>query len=186
MAIGKININQYIIQGEITKLIITRNSGEKVVVLIDTEDLERVRQNNWSAGWREGYQKRYYIQYTEYYYNDAGEYKGKTILLHKFLMNVWDKRKVDHEDHDSLNNRKYNLRVVSNANNVQHRKGANSNSSTGHRNVNWGWNHEYYWVQFQKDGKRYKWEFPLDQFQEACDFADTKRVEIFGEFAGNG
>ena len=39
------------------------------------------------AGWREGYQKRYYIQYIDYYYDENGKYKGKTILLHKFLIN---------------------------------------------------------------------------------------------------
>lgn len=34
-------------------------------------------------------------------------------------------------------------------------------------------------------GERYKWIFPLDQFEEACQFAEIKRQEIFGEFAGN-
>jgi hypothetical protein len=37
-----------------------------------------------------------------------------------------------------------------------------------------------------KDYKRYKWKFPLDQFDEACKFADEKRKELFGDFAGLG
>jgi hypothetical protein len=78
------------------------------------------------------------------------------------------------------------LRITDKSNNATHRKGANKNNSTGHRNVNWGTNHEIYWVQFHKHGVRYKWEFPLDKYREACDFADLKRKEIFGDFAGNG
>lgn len=186
---GKIKYyNDYIIKGEITELIITRGSGEKVIVLIDTEDLDRVQQYNWSAGWREGYQKRYYIQTTVYSYPN-GIYTGKTILLHKYLMDVWDKRKVDHIDHDSLNNTKINLRVISNSKNLQNRKGANSNNKTGVRNVHlvtrYG-DRQVYLVQLMKDYVRYTWEFELYEFEEACKFAEQKRKELFGEYAGNG
>lgn len=184
---GKIKYyNEYNIKGDITELIITRSTGEKIVVLIDTEDLDRVSKHNWCAGWRGGYQQRYYIQYIDYYYNDKGEYKGRTILLHKFLMDVWDKRKVDHINHDSLNNTKINLRVISNSKNLQNRKGANQNGSTGVRNVNRSNDPDILWVQFMKDGIRYKWDFPASQFEEACKFAEIKRKEIFGEYAGNG
>lgn len=41
-------------------------------------------------------------------------------------------------------------------------------------------------MQFQKDGERYRWEFPTSEFDEACKFAEEKRKEIFGEFAGSG
>jgi hypothetical protein len=28
------------------------------------------------------------------------------------------------------------------------------------------------------------WEFPANQFKEACEFAEKKRQELFGEYAG--
>ena len=79
---GKIkNYNDYDVKGAITTLTITRGTGEKVNVVIDTEDLNRVLKYNWFAGWREDKQ-RYYIQVTDYYYDNKGKYKSRTILLH--------------------------------------------------------------------------------------------------------
>ena len=84
---------------------------------------------------------------------------------------------------------KENLRVVSNSKNLQHRSGANNNSKTGVRNVNLITKYkgkQEYWVQIMKNGERFKWEFGLDKFDEACIFAEEKRKELFGKYAGNG
>ena len=36
-----------------------------------------------------------------------------TVMLHRFIMGVTDSHiKLDHEDHDGLNNQRYNLRVA--------------------------------------------------------------------------
>lgn len=43
-----------------------------------------------------------------------------------------------------------------------------------------------YRVQMMRNGVRYKRDFTVDQFKEACEFAEKKRKEIFGEYAGNG
>lgn len=133
----------------------------------------------------------YYAKATRRIDGIDGESKKSSVYLHIEIANPEHDKDiyVDHEDHDTLNNRKYNLRSTINKKNLSHRNGANSNNKTGVRNVNlvnlYGGKQEY-WVQFCRDGERFKWEFPIDQFQEACDFADIKRVEIFGEFAGNG
>lgn len=184
---GKVKYyNDYDIKGETTELIITRGTGEKVVVLIDTEDLPRVVKHNWAAGWREDKQ-RYYIQFIDYYYDENGKYKGKTVLLHKFIMQAYGMYKqVDHKNHDSLNNKKENLRVVEPKNNSSNRSGANKNSKTGVRNVNWIEKNQEYWVQIMKNGVPYKWIFKADEFEEACKFAEKMRKELFGSYAGNG
>lgn len=101
-------------------------------------------------------------------------------------MNAKENEYVDHINHDTMNNLKENLRVTTNSKNNQHRKGVNSNSSTGVRNVNYIKKNNEYWVQFSKNYERYKWVFPANQFEEACKFAEKKRKELFGEFAGNG
>lgn len=82
-----------------------------------------------------------------------------------------------------------NLRVTNNARNSQHRNGANQNNKTGVRNVHLVTRYggkQLYLVQIMRNGERYKWEFDLNQFEEACQFAESKRQELLGEFAGNG
>lgn len=37
-----------------------------------------------------------------------------------------------------------------------------------------------------RKGERYKWIFPSNQFEEAVKFAEIKRQELFGDYAGNG
>lgn len=115
-----------------------------------------------------------------------GKPKYKNHYLHRWIMDAKENEYVDHiEPKNTLDNRRLNLRVTTNSKNNQNRKGANSNSGTGHRNVNWGHDRKVYYVQFCKGGEHYKWVFPLNQFEEACEFADKKREELFGEFAGH-
>jgi hypothetical protein len=113
---------------------------------------------------------------------------GRTIHLHQFVLGGCDC--VDHINHDTLDNRKDNLRIITRSNNSANRKGANSNNkTTGVRNIHLVTRYggkQLYLVQIMKKGKRYKWEFGLDEFDEACEFAEIKRKEIFGEYAGNG
>lgn len=99
-------------------------------------------------------------------------------------MGVEGKTYVDHINHDTLDNRRVNLRILSGSNNSANRKGANKNSKTGVRNVNWIEKEHCYKVQIMKNYQSYKWDFPADQFDEACKFAEEKRKELFGEFAG--
>jgi hypothetical protein len=106
--------------------------------------------------------------------------------MSRFIVDAQDDEVVDHIDHDTMNNKKENLRVTKFIKNVANRKGANSNNKTGVRNVNYIEKLDEYWVQIMKNGVRYRWIFPGDQFKEACEFAEIKRKEIFGEYAGNG
>lgn len=116
-----------------------------------------------------------------------GKYKYKTPYLSRLIKDFPDSKiHIDHIDHDTLNNRKYNLRLTDASHNARNRNGANKNSGTGVRNVNYGANHSEYWVQFCRDNIRFKWKFPLDKFEEACEFAKKKRIELFKDFSGNG
>lgn len=181
----KKEFNKYKICGDYT-IIYIKNQKDKIFeVLIDTEDLEKAKSHIWHIQYAKNNQK-YYVSANQEYRNSDGKYKQKVILLYRYILNIANRNiHVDHENHDTLDNRKKNLRTTEPHNNSANREGANKNSSTGVRNVNWGWNRKYYYVQFMKDGIRYAWEFPLNQFKEACNFADIKRKEIFGEFAGN-
>jgi len=99
-------------------------------------------------------------------------------------MNAQKGQCVDHVDHNTFDNRKSKLLISNDNLNLQNRKGANKNSGTGVRNVHlitkYGVKQEY-WVQIMKNGEKFKWEFGLNEFDEACEFARQKRIELFGK-----
>lgn len=159
----------------------------KFVVKVDKEDLDRLIEFNrpWHA-WYSPHTKTYYPRAIIYIETIDSKPIEETIYLNRWIVNAKDNETVDHENHDSLNNTKGNLRVTVDANNSANRSGANKNSKTGVRNVNYIEKHNEYWVQIMRKGERFKWVFSGNQFKEACEFAEEKRKELFGEFAGKG
>lgn len=128
--------------------------------------------------------QNYYIRCT---LRDGKKPNGKTkyrmFYLHRYIMDAEEGNYVDHMNHNSLDNTKNNLKVTTDQENVSNRKGANKNSGTGVRNVNYGTDKAEYWVQFMRKGERYRWVFPLNKFNEACKFAEIKRKEIYGDLS---
>lgn len=185
----KKEFNKYKIIDDITIIYLEKRSGEIFECLIDTEDLERIKSLNvhWHAAWDEDIQD-YYCKSCEYLGIFNGKPKYKIRYIHREIMKATKGTYVDHiehKKHSKLDNRKRNLRVTKATNNSTNRKGANKNSGTGVRNVNYGGNNKSeYWVQFCKEGERYKWVFPLDHFKEACEFAEKKRQELYGKYSG--
>lgn len=60
---------------------------------------------------------------------------GRRVLMHRAILNAPDGLQVDHINHDGLDNRRANLRLVTRAQNEQNRRGPQRGSSTGIRNV---------------------------------------------------
>lgn len=176
--------NRYKTDGDITTIYIERRDGSVQEAIIDTEELEKIKSigTPWHSHWARK-TKSYYCRCCKY----ISELKySKTIQMSRFIVDAQDDEVVDHRDHDTMNNRKENLRITKFIKNVANRKGANSNNKTGVRNVNYIEKTDEYWVQIMKDGERFKWIFQSNEFEEACKFAELKRQEIFGEYAGNG
>lgn len=179
--------NEYKICGDYTILYIHMENQKDHEVLIDTEDLERVKELNvkWCAAWNKR-SNVYYYRCSKYVGKSENLKSGyKNYYLHRWIMNAKKNEYVDHKDHNTKDNRKSNLRITNNSKNNMNRNGANKNNNTGVRNVSYMKNDNVYWVQFMKEGERYKWVFSSDEFKEACEFAEKKRKELFGEFAGN-
>lgn len=64
--------------------------------------------------------------------------EGKQVYLHRFLLDVTDpKQEVDHINSDGLDNRRANLRTTTHAGNLQNRRGATRNSTSGFRGVSY-------------------------------------------------
>ena len=93
--------------------------------IIDFEDIEKVNKYNWFAMWSEKPQT-YYAR---------GIINNKAILLHRFILDVTDpKIKVDHRDHNGLENRRFNIRECTNQQNSMNRC-SNKNSSSKFKGV---------------------------------------------------
>ncbi len=131
--------------------------------MVDNEDFDKVSGINWS------FSKK----------GDAwNATKGK---MHRFIMNASDGSVVDHINHDPLDNRRSNLRVctqIQNMYNTKPVKGSISKYKGVSRNsVNSKW-----FAQICKDGKNiYLGSF--DNEVDAAKARDVKAKELFGEYA---
>lgn len=89
--------------------IINSKTHGKFIVLIDEEDYEKIKIYTWGVQ----YSKRsntFYVSRKE---------KNKTFLLHRLITNCPDGLVVDHINHNTLDNRKCNLRVCDNSENCR-------------------------------------------------------------------
>jgi hypothetical protein len=176
--------NKYKINGETTVLYLDRKDGSVIETIIDTEDLERVM--NYKYKW---YAK--FHVYTHSFYSYSTVYNGSpkqgfhnsTIKLSCFIMNFPEGVGVDHENHDTLDNRKSNLRPLSSSDNSKNRTTKNSNNKTGHRNICLIKNR--YVVQLQVDGRN-KVFGRFININDAIKCAEENRKLYYGDFAGNG
>ena len=79
------------------------------------------------------------------------------------------------------------MRVITVEQNSRNRETKNRNNKSGYRNVSWRKNENVWVVQLQINGRNTViGRFPKEQLEEAGKFAEQKRREIYGEFAGNG
>ena len=110
--------------------ILLEHKGEYRRTIIDMDDLPRVASipGRWYAmdvGGNRG--EKIYV---------GTVIGGVTIYLHKMIRrSTHPGLVVDHINHDSLDNRKENLRIVTLAQNGQNRKGPRKGNKSGFRNV---------------------------------------------------
>lgn len=107
IALRKHNI--YEIKGDYVELY-TFNTNNKFV--IDFEDLEKIKEYCWFEN-----NKGYIMNRTNH----------KNIMLHRLITNCPNDKVVDHIDHNTLNNRKSNLKICSQKENMQNRLIKNNN-----------------------------------------------------------
>lgn len=123
--------NDYKVCGDVTIIYAKRKGGSVHEILIDTDDLPKANsfKGSWCVDWRD-HMKTFYVKGCN---KDTG-----TIYLHRFLTDAPKEFVVDHINHDGLDNRRCNLRVITFAQNLQNRRGAQPNNrSSGVRGVTW-------------------------------------------------
>jgi len=89
------------------------------VAIVDDDDFERLSMYKWCARWE---------QNTKSYYA-ATNTKGVFIYMARFIMDTPKGLICDHINHDTLDNRKENLRNVTTSVNQQNRRNKSKNST---------------------------------------------------------
>ena len=119
--------NDYEIRGEVTVIYLKRKDGTTLETAINTSDLERVKEvdTNWLACLDKGTNAFYCCGRIK-----VGN-KWKTVALHRLILDFPLEKVADHINHNTLDNRKDNLRAITKGENAQNRKGANKDSKTG-------------------------------------------------------
>lgn len=117
--------------------------GERMECYVSREDFEKVNDfpNRWYARY-EKTTKTYYV---------LGNLKGKTVYMHRYILDAPTGKVVDHRDFDTLNNRRLNIRVVDYNISNQHKQ-MQKNNKSGIRGVSW--NKGKWEVRKQINGKR--------------------------------
>jgi len=101
--------NKYKIKDKITEVYIQSPKYGLKTVLIDTEDLSFVSKYSWCVH-----------KINNYFY--CVSTKKSLISLHRLIMSFPKDKVIDHKNHNTLDNRKENLRICSKQQNSHNRK----------------------------------------------------------------
>lgn len=144
--------NDYEIRGDVTAIFLKRRDGSVLETIIDTVDLSIAQEfpNSWYAHWDTNTQ-------AFYVYGNMPKINGKrlTARLHRWIMDAPNGFDIDHVNHETLFNRRSNLRIVSRAENMQNRKGARRDNKSGIRGVTWNKTGKKWEAKIQIKGRQY-------------------------------
>jgi recombination protein U len=139
--------NQIDVDGDIASIWMKRKDGTTITALIDAEDISRVGHLTWYPSWN---------QSNRAFYAKASitiDGKQTSVRLNRLVMDAPDGMQVDHFNHDTLDNRKENLRLTTPSGNSQNLSGARSHSKSGMRGVFWNKEWRKWQVQVRIQGK---------------------------------
>ena len=136
--------------------------------IVDAEEYERLSQVNWGATWSKGTRSFYAIHWGD----DRDE------LMHNFIMR--DGKSHDHKNHNTLDNRKSNLRACNQSQNCanQRKKGCNTSGYKGVTHT-----HEKRWVARITVNRKMKHLGVFSDPESAARAYDAAALRYFGEFA---
>lgn len=144
--------------------IITLTKGKFAIV--DDEDFDLVNKYNWHC--------------THGYAASRPHRHEKHIYMHRLILGILTSSKldVDHINHNSLDNRKCNLRVCTRAQNMMNSLGYDTSKYKG---ICWRDTKKKWTSQIKFNGKQYYLGI-YETAEEAAHAYDRKATELFGEY----
>jgi hypothetical protein len=150
-------------------LVYLKYKGETMSTVIDLEDFSLVN----------AYKNSWYVDYDRctkgFYVVSKITVNGvrKRISLHRYIMGLDDSKKVvDHINHDTLDNRRENLRMVDHSINSLNPKGLRVNNKSGEKGVFWYSRYNKWCVQLTLNRKQKNLGY-YESFEEAIKVRDA-------------
>ena len=133
--------------------------------IVDAEDYDWLNSFKWCA-----------VRKRNTWYAKTLRLDGGRLSMHRLIAGAPRGLLVDHIDHNGLNNRKYNLRLCTNAQN-QYNRLPLKGSTSRHKGVSWCRSHNKYNAAIYHKSKRYHlgWFVDPDKAVEHCLHAIRQR-----------
>ena len=156
------------------------------ITIVDKEDWERLKEYRWALD----VQAHAIYAHTNIPHPDGGWYyppNGKrrrrslTVRMHRLITNAPKGMVADHINHNGLDNRKSNLRVCTNAENMRNQHSQKGGTSI-YKGVCWHKASGKWYAQIKFKGKTIHIGLFTDK-EEAARAYDAKAKELFGEYA---
>lgn len=126
--------NEYEIRGDVTAIFVSSKKHGEHEFLIDTNSLNDVSEAVYS--WHVSVSNKCATRYARGKSKESNY--NKQILLHRLIANAPPDKVVDHINHNTLDNRRSNLRLVTISENNQNKRGASRNNRYSRiRGVTW-------------------------------------------------
>lgn len=142
--------NTYKVDNDKVIIYMPNKKGETYEAVVSLEDLPKLK--DLDVNWCASYSKLANSHYVCGSINKNN--KTTTLSLHRFLFNYPTGFVIDHINHDTLDNRRENLRKLTHAENHQNRLGAMKSSKTGVRGVFWDNTKRAFIAKVKLNGKR--------------------------------
>lgn len=140
--------------------------------IVDDVDFEAISKFKWCAHKHRG---------GRFYAVRKGEKRCSLILMHRMISGAGPSLVVDHINHNGLDNRRENLRVCTNVENLRNAN-LSKNNSSGFKGVSWSKDKNKWEAYITIGGKKKS----LGKYTEASDAAQAYNIaaeRYFGEFA---
>lgn len=144
--------------------------------IVDAEDFYQLSKFKWQAKGRQSY-TMYAVRTVR-----IGNGKRKDIPMHRSILMMPYSPKVDHRDGDGLNNRKSNLRPVTDSQNQANRRLDHDKRTSRFKGVHWDTRDKAWRAQIHVNGSKMSLGYFYTEVQAALAY-DRAARKNFGEHA---
>lgn len=154
------------------EILLTQNQR----ALVDDDDFEWLSQYRWCAVWNPPTRSFYAVRNAR-----RSDAKRGAIFMHQSILKLKPDERADHWNHDTLDNRRENLRRCTYSQNAANRR-MMCNNTSGFKGAHWNKQRNKWRAMINWQGVRYHLGY-FNNLEDAAHAFDAKARELFGEFA---